>query len=102
MSCHFLLQGILPTQGSNPGLLLCRQMLYHLSHQGSPRGSERRGSGSIYKILAKGEFSVIKHLLNKTFSARQEELMSPRRDLMIFYLRRDARIGIIKSVTENI
>ena len=25
---------IFPTQGSNPGLLHCRQMLYHLSHQG--------------------------------------------------------------------
>ena len=25
-----------PTQGSNPGLLHCRQTLYHLSHQGSP------------------------------------------------------------------
>ena len=35
MGCHFLLQGIFPTQGSNPGLLHCRQMLYHLSHQGS-------------------------------------------------------------------
>ena len=32
-----LLQGIFPTQGLNPGLLLCRQILYHLSHQGSPR-----------------------------------------------------------------
>ena len=30
-----LLQGIFPTQGSNPGLLNCRQILYHLSHQGS-------------------------------------------------------------------
>ena len=30
--CHFLLQGILPTQGSNPGLLPCRQTLYRLSH----------------------------------------------------------------------
>ena len=30
-----LLQGILPTQGSNPDLLYCRQILYHLSHQGS-------------------------------------------------------------------
>ena len=28
---------IFPTQGSNPGLLHCRQILYHLSHQGSPR-----------------------------------------------------------------
>ena len=24
-----------PTQGSNPGVLYCRQILYHLSHQGS-------------------------------------------------------------------
>ena len=32
----FLLQGIFPTQGSNPGLPNCRQTLYHLSHQGSP------------------------------------------------------------------
>ena len=31
-----LLQGIFPTQGSNPGLLYCRWILYHLSHQGSP------------------------------------------------------------------
>ena len=31
----FLLQGIFPTQGSNPGLLHCRQILYHLNHQGS-------------------------------------------------------------------
>ena len=30
--CHFLLQGIFLTQGSNPGLLHCRQILYHLSH----------------------------------------------------------------------
>ena len=30
-----LLQGIFPTQGSNPGLPHCRQILYHLSHQGS-------------------------------------------------------------------
>ena len=35
--CHALLQGIFPTQGSNPGLPHCRQILYHLSHQGSPR-----------------------------------------------------------------
>ena len=28
MGSHFLLQGIFPTQGSNPGLLHCRQILY--------------------------------------------------------------------------
>ena len=35
MGCHFLLQGIFPTQGSNLGLLHCRQTLYPLSHEGS-------------------------------------------------------------------
>ena len=32
-----LLQGIFPTQGSNPGLPNCRRILYQLSHKGSPR-----------------------------------------------------------------
>ena len=31
------LQGIFPTQGSNPGLLHFRQIVYQLSHKGSPR-----------------------------------------------------------------
>ena len=30
-----LLQGIFPTQGSNPGLLHCKWILYQLSHKGS-------------------------------------------------------------------
>ena len=33
--CQSLFQGILPTQGSNPGLPHCRQTLYCLSHLGS-------------------------------------------------------------------
>ena len=33
---HSTLQEIFPTQGSNPGLPHCRQILYQLSHQGSP------------------------------------------------------------------
>ena len=37
VSCHAPLQGTFLTQGSNPGLLLCRQILYPLSHQESPR-----------------------------------------------------------------
>ena len=32
-----LLQEIFPTQGSNPGLPHCRQILYQLSHKGNPR-----------------------------------------------------------------
>ena len=36
VGCHALLQGIFPTQGSNPGLPHCRQILHCLRHQGSP------------------------------------------------------------------
>ena len=36
VGCHSLLQGIFQIQGSNPGLLHCRQILYCLSCQGSP------------------------------------------------------------------
>ena len=35
-----LLQGIFPTQGSNPSLPHCRKILYQLSHRGSPRTLE--------------------------------------------------------------
>ena len=31
--CHFLHQGIIPTQGLNLHLLHCRQILHHLRHQ---------------------------------------------------------------------
>jgi len=37
VGCHALLQRIFPTQGASSGLLHCRQILYCLSHQGSPR-----------------------------------------------------------------
>ena len=35
VGCHFLLQGIFPSQGSNSGLLHCRETLYPLSQRGS-------------------------------------------------------------------
>ena len=38
VGCHFLLQRIFLIQGSNPGLLHCRQTLCHLSHQGRLKG----------------------------------------------------------------
>ena len=41
MGCHSLLQGIFPTKGSDPCLLHCWQILYHLSHEGSPQFSIR-------------------------------------------------------------
>ena len=46
---HSLLQEIFANQGSNPGFLHCRQILYHLSHQGSPIRIGRRSLN--YKSL---------------------------------------------------
>ena len=43
--------GNLPTQGSNPGLLHCRQILYRLSPQGSSREVAARFQGQICEIL---------------------------------------------------
>ena len=45
--CHCLLQGIFPTQRSNPGLLHCRQILYRLSHQEAPSWHSITDSNSL-------------------------------------------------------
>ena len=42
-----LLRGIFPIQGSNPGFPHCRQILYQLSHKGSPlQPTYKRGKGT--------------------------------------------------------
>ena len=38
IGCHFLLQGIFPTQGLNPSLLHHRWVLYHWNTREVPRG----------------------------------------------------------------
>ena len=53
----FLLEGIFPTHGSNPGLPPCRQILYQLSHKGSSvvnrvlKKSHRKMGINLYKDL---------------------------------------------------
>ena len=44
-------RGIFPTQGSNPGLLHCRQILYHLSHQETPNMQYSIINNSYHNIL---------------------------------------------------
>ena len=52
-----LIQGIFPTQGSNPGLPHCRRILYQLSHQGSFINDQKTNLlGSILKSIPR--FSV--------------------------------------------
>ena len=48
---HALLQGIFPAQGLNPGLPHCRRILYHLSHQESPRILEWGGKKNVHNWL---------------------------------------------------
>ena len=58
VGCHSLLQGIFPAQESNPGLLHCRQMIYHLSSEGSPRNFGRVKKKNVQFPLR--EFSILK------------------------------------------
>ena len=50
VGCHALLQGTSPTQGMNLGLPHCRQILYRLSHQGSPRITEWSAGTQMTKV----------------------------------------------------
>ena len=59
VGCHALLQGIFPTQGSNPGLPHCRWILYHLSHQGRRRLWLQPFSLQMMRV----SFSVLFHAL---------------------------------------
>ena len=62
-----LLQAIYPTQGSNPGLRHCRQILYPLSHKGS------LFSIWLFRILTTGW--TLRHILKKLcFSSTLEKL----------------------------
>ena len=62
VGCHAPLQGIFSTQGSNPGLLHFRWILYHLSHQGSPifwkQHSKYKGSQMEHQFIKIMNFIV--------------------------------------------
>ena len=60
LSMRFSRQGIFQIQESNPCLLHCRQILYHLSHQGSPFKCYR---GHIKKSKKKLVKSIYQHIL---------------------------------------
>ena len=48
LDSHSLFQGLFPTQELNPGLPHWRQILYQLSHQGSPLGGNGRKSKTLF------------------------------------------------------
>ena len=73
-----LLQGVFPTQGSNPGLPHYRQILYHLSHRGSPRILEwvaipfSRGSSQ------PREWTQVSHITGRFFTIWASRILEPK------------------------
>ena len=67
MGTYSLLQGIFPTQGSNMSLLHCKQILYHLSYQGSKHLLKKISSTlvSVNMIEAAELDSVVASLFSK-------------------------------------
>ena len=49
--CHAFLQGNLTTQGLNPDLAHCMQVLYHMTHQGNPKFQLMSDTVHIYRIF---------------------------------------------------
>ena len=85
MGCHALPQGIFPTQGWNPGLPHCRQILYHLSHQGSPRilewGGPTPSPGELPDPGTEPGFPACRQILYQlTFSPNPQYTLTPFTD----------------------
>ena len=88
--CHALLQGILPNQGSNPGLPHCRQILYH-ELPGKPKNT---GMGSL--SLPQGIFPTQKSnqgLLHCRWILYQLKPRLFRDETIFFVLSSTKRIG---------
>ena len=56
---YSLLQEIFTTQGLNPCLLHCKQILYHLSHHVSPKEAYCRGEGIILEKCSRKKMGGI-------------------------------------------
>ena len=64
VGCHFLLQGIFPTPGSNPGLWHCRRILYHLSQMlVATHNGKRANNTHFFTICARNRTSFLPGLV---------------------------------------
>ena len=77
---HSLLQGIVPTQGSNPGLLHCRKILYYLGHKES---QQKHGRSSQMVVQSWGKVLVPPQRVYITLSLSSEELYPWSRRRMV-------------------
>ena len=70
-----LLQGIFPTQGSNPGLLHCRQILYQLSHKGSPTEVKHKSLNMMREnVINRPCVSLTPNVIAQLLTRKKEEL----------------------------
>ena len=94
---HSLLQGIFPTQGSDPGLMHCGQILYHLSHQGcmaSKQRFKREDSRKLGKAFFSLHLSVYKCVQNTVPPSPEP---SPQEDQQIFRLYKKIKGNILET-----
>ena len=75
---HFLLQGIFPTQGSNLGLLYCRQILHRLSYQGL--------------ILACYSFNLKNFLIESLKYVHRQSYVTPWQQWLLWLTTKSSRI----------
>ena len=73
VDCHALLQGIFPTQGSNPSLPHCRQILYCLSHQGGPSNISKQRQSNYQEVKGNPTWN---YLSIQSYCLWIEEIMS--------------------------
>ena len=73
----FLLQGIFPTQGLNSGLLNYRQILYQLSHKGSPEGGIFNWETMVFSLDT--NFPAIATVFHSHFKYTGQESLSTDR-----------------------
>ena len=97
VGCHFLLQGIFPTQGSNQGLLRCRRILYHWATWEAGSSSQPL-TGNYCESPRSG--LKVSRVIFQMFSTRDEEISEVREIQrwitgILFY--RSATVWMFKS-----
>ena len=79
VGCHLLLQGIFPTQGSNPSLLHCRQSVYRRSYKGTLEKSIPNGVWNL-KCKGKDRYKLLDFKKSQSF-CRTENMMDQMKQL---------------------
>ena len=75
------LQGIFPTQGSNTGLPQCRQILYQLSHKGSPTEVKHQSPNMMREnVVNRPCVSLTPNMIAQLLTGKKEELGEDNKD----------------------